>query len=247
MAIQLRRGNEADLDISQLKPGEAAVCLDSGKIIVKLSGGNYLTLTDTDAIEQILDGKAPASHTHDDRYYTETEIDNKLGAKQNALTAGNGISISNGEISNSAPNAQADWNQIDTTADDFIKNKPDLSVYAPATFDDVGGGTMSYNDMVSNGTTYPNTVTLKKNAKNYRLLLVRYYVTTLGGVQLWDYILVPSPNVTTMNPLLKSFDLSGGTLTEYIFGLQFSADGATMKLSYGVNNKIMYIQVWGIK
>ena len=64
MAIQLRRGNEADLDISQLKPGEAAVCLDSGKIIVKLSGGNYLTLTDTDAIQEIVAGKAAASHTH---------------------------------------------------------------------------------------------------------------------------------------------------------------------------------------
>ncbi|MBQ1441891.1 MAG: hypothetical protein IIZ08_08240 [Clostridia bacterium] len=64
MAIQLRRGNEADLDISQLKSGEAAVCLDSGKIIVKLSGGNYLTLTDTDAIQEIVAGKAAASHTH---------------------------------------------------------------------------------------------------------------------------------------------------------------------------------------
>ena len=64
MAIQLRRGNEADLDISQLRPGEVAVCLDSGKMIVKLSGGNYLTLTDTDAIQEIVAGKAPASHTH---------------------------------------------------------------------------------------------------------------------------------------------------------------------------------------
>ena len=64
MAIQMRRGNEADLDITQLKPGEIAVCLDAGKIIVKLGGGNYLTLTDTDAIQEIVNGKAAASHTH---------------------------------------------------------------------------------------------------------------------------------------------------------------------------------------
>ena len=64
MAIQLRRGNEADLDISRLQPGETAVCLDTGKIIVKLTGGNYLTLTDTDAIQEIVAGKAAASHTH---------------------------------------------------------------------------------------------------------------------------------------------------------------------------------------
>ncbi len=64
MAIQLRRGNEADLDISRLQPGECAVCLDSGKFIVKLSGGNYLTLTDMPALREIVDGKAASVHTH---------------------------------------------------------------------------------------------------------------------------------------------------------------------------------------
>ena len=117
MAIQLRRGNEADLDISQLKPGEAAVCLDSGKIIVKLSGGNYLTLTDTDAIQEIVAGKAAASHTHAqsditgletalagkaDATATQTALNSKadatatqtaLAGKQNVLTAGANITI----------------------------------------------------------------------------------------------------------------------------------------------------------
>ena len=117
MAIQLRRGNEADLDISQLKSGEAAVCLDSGKIIVKLSGGNYLTLTDTDAIQEIVAGKAAASHTHAqsditgletalagkaDATATQTALAGKadatatqtaLAGKQNALTAGANITI----------------------------------------------------------------------------------------------------------------------------------------------------------
>ena len=104
MAIQLRRGNEADLDISQLKSGEAAVCLDSGKIIVKLSGGNYLTLTDTDAIQEIVAGKAAASHTHAQSDITglETALAGKadatatqtaLAGKQDALTAGANITI----------------------------------------------------------------------------------------------------------------------------------------------------------
>ena len=65
MAIQIRRGNEADLDISQLKAGELAACLDTQKIIVKLSGGNYLTLTDVPALRQIVDGKANASDIPD--------------------------------------------------------------------------------------------------------------------------------------------------------------------------------------
>lgn len=36
-----------------------------------------------DALETIASGKADASHTHDDRYYTETEIDTKLAGKAN--------------------------------------------------------------------------------------------------------------------------------------------------------------------
>lgn len=35
------------------------------------------------ATQTALAGKAAASHAHDDRYYTETEIDNKLGEKSN--------------------------------------------------------------------------------------------------------------------------------------------------------------------
>ena len=64
MAIQMRRGNEADLDISRLLPGELAICLDTGKVIIKLAGGNYLTLTDSVALSALISGKADASHTH---------------------------------------------------------------------------------------------------------------------------------------------------------------------------------------
>lgn len=78
MAIQMRRGNEADLDIPKLKAGEIAVCLDTKKMIVKLTGNNYLTLSDMPQLREIVEGKANANHNHDDRYYTESEIDAKL-------------------------------------------------------------------------------------------------------------------------------------------------------------------------
>ena len=215
MAIQLRRGNETDLDISQFKPGEVAVCLDSGKMIVKLSGGNYLTLTDTDAIQEIVAGKAAASHTHVKSDVTD-------------LT-----------------NVKPDWNAA-SGSDAEILNKPDLSIYAPATFDLVADAHMSYNGFTSNGTTYPNTYTLLKNANDYKFFIIRSYGSTAGG-NLWEYITVPSPKTTTVNILLRRVDISGTTLTEYIFGLQFSADGTTIKITYGPNDVVAHIAIWGIK
>ena len=43
------------------------------------------TKTETDTL---LQNKADASHTHDDRYYTETEVNNLLSAKAPAYSYG---------------------------------------------------------------------------------------------------------------------------------------------------------------
>lgn len=48
---------------------------------------------------------------------------------QEKLTAGQGITIQNNVIS-ANPQRQADWNQSDSSAADYIRNKPDLSNYA---------------------------------------------------------------------------------------------------------------------
>ena len=74
----------------------------------------------------------------DGKYVTKTEYDtdeevisralNKLDDdKQDKLTAGTNITIQNNVISASGgTQVQADWNQSDTTAVDFIKNKPTI-------------------------------------------------------------------------------------------------------------------------
>ena len=51
------------------------------------------------------------------------------GEVQEKLTAGQGITIQNNVIS-ANPQRQADWNQSDSSAADYIRNKPDLSNYA---------------------------------------------------------------------------------------------------------------------
>ena len=41
------------------------------------------TISEITGLKDTLDGKASSNHTHDDRYYTESEIDNKLSGKAN--------------------------------------------------------------------------------------------------------------------------------------------------------------------
>ena len=91
MAIQLRRGNETDLDISRLQPGETAVCLDTGKIIVKLTGGNYLTLTDTSALRAIVDGKADSNHNHSGVYAPASHSHDAAVASSGGLGGSSGF------------------------------------------------------------------------------------------------------------------------------------------------------------
>lgn len=52
MAIQMRRGNEADLDASKLVPGEVAVTLDSGKVRVKCTSRTVELASKDDVAEK---------------------------------------------------------------------------------------------------------------------------------------------------------------------------------------------------
>lgn len=94
------------------------------------------------ALETIAAGKADAEHTHDDRYYTETEINAKLDAKANTSDLASkvdkvdGKDLSTNDYTTADKdklasieigaqvNVQADWSQTDETQPDYIKNKP---------------------------------------------------------------------------------------------------------------------------
>ena len=73
-------------------------------------------------------------HIHDDRYYTESEIDDKLSLKQDSLifsgtsqnikTVGGEPLYGSGNIAVGDINVQSDWNATD--GDAYIKNKPTI-------------------------------------------------------------------------------------------------------------------------
>lgn len=62
-------------------------------------------------------------------YATDAELAAGLATKQDVLTPGDNITISNNVIS-ATDQRQADWAQSDSSAVDYIRNKPDLSTYA---------------------------------------------------------------------------------------------------------------------
>lgn len=59
------------------------VAISGGVIQVNDDSHNHV-IGNVDGLQTALDGKSNASHTHDSRYYTETEVDNKLSAKADA-------------------------------------------------------------------------------------------------------------------------------------------------------------------
>ena len=88
--------------------------------------------------------------------YTKTEVDNLIPSitPNPSTTTGvlNGLEIDGTayEIQGTGePNVQADWNEVDSTADDYIKNKPSLATVATSG---------SYNDL-SNKPTIPDIST----------------------------------------------------------------------------------------
>lgn len=91
-----------------------------------------------DALEIVAAGKADKSHTHDDRYYTETEIDNKLSGKANS---------SHG---NHVPTTQTASNKV------FLRNDNTWATITPA---NIGAAASNHNHTVSNITDLTVTAT----------------------------------------------------------------------------------------
>lgn len=65
-------------------------------------------------------------------YATTSDMNTALASKQDTLTAGSNIVIDNNNVISATADlqVQADWAQADSSEVDYIKNKPDLSVYA---------------------------------------------------------------------------------------------------------------------
>lgn len=70
--------NAAGSDLGLVKSG-GDVTITNGVITVNDDSHNHI-ISNVDGLQSALDGKASSTHTHDDRYYTESEINEKFDA-----------------------------------------------------------------------------------------------------------------------------------------------------------------------
>jgi len=110
----------------------------------------YTSYTLTPAEKEKLDAISTGTIADGDTgYVIGGDVFTALSGKQDTLTAGANITIENNVISATGGGAsvQSDWNQSDSDAPDYIKNKPDLSVYAESSELSAVATSGSYNDL----------------------------------------------------------------------------------------------------
>lgn len=87
---------------------------------------DYVDKETFDTKEEVVSKALTELHNSLDNHYTKSEVDKELADKQDKLTAGANITIDANNVisSTGGEQVQADWNQTDDTAVDYIKNKP---------------------------------------------------------------------------------------------------------------------------
>lgn len=115
---------------------EASIALkaNSADLATVATSGSYDDLSDKPTIPTVPtnvsaftnDAGYLTEHQSLSDYYTKSEVDKELADKQDKLTAGTNITIDANNVisSTGGEQVQADWNQTDDTAVDYIKNKP---------------------------------------------------------------------------------------------------------------------------
>ena len=187
-----------------------------------------------------------------------------ISATDTTYSAGTGISISNGEISNSAPNVQADWNASGTAAE--ILNKPTIPNYSNATTS--AAGLMSATDKsalnaINAGTRVllmsgsidlvsasNNRLTLSSAVSNFRAIEIRYAM--YPGASSYTGI-VRAVNINedgqgvygNIAALVVRAD-TAGSLSLYMCNLQLSGSNLTLSAVNNVPSFYVY-NVWGYK
>ena len=90
------------------------------------------TISEITGLQDTLDGKASSDHTHDDRYYTETEVDTKLNKKAESIH-----NHTKSQITDFPTSMPANGGNADTVNSHTVKSDvPENAVFTDTVYDD---------------------------------------------------------------------------------------------------------------
>ena len=93
---------------------------------------NSKKMVTSGGVKSALDGKANSSHTHDDRYYTETEIDTKLSGKLSSTLKGSANGLAELDANGKVPSSQLP-SYVDDVKEGYLKTA-DGKFYKESTY-----------------------------------------------------------------------------------------------------------------
>ena len=189
---------------------------DAGYLTQHQSLANYYTKSEVDdEIDLALVDYVDKATFDEKEEVISTALNDLNDNKQDTLTAGTNITIQNNVISASgaAAQIQSDWAQNDSNSVDFIKNKPDLSVYAQSSSLSTVATSGDYDDLLNKPTipTVPTNVSAFTNDAGYVVSSSLSTVATSG-----DYDdLLNKPTIPTVPTNVSAFTNDAGYLTQH--------------------------------
>ena len=189
---------------------------DAGYLTQHQSLANYYTKSEVDdEIDLALVDYVDKATFDEKEEVISTALNDLNDNKQDTLTAGTNITIQNNVISASgaAAQIQSDWAQNDSNSVDFIKNKPDLSVYAQSSSLSTVATSGDYDDLLNKPTipTVPTNVSAFTNDAVYVVSSSLSTVATSG-----DYDdLLNKPTIPTVPTNVSAFTNDAGYLTQH--------------------------------
>ena len=186
-----------------VKSGTDITVDSSGNVSVNDDSHNHV-ISNVDGLQSALDGKSATGHTHDDRYYTESEIDSKLSGKANS-SHGNHVPAT--QTANNAIFLRNDntWQKVTPANIGAAKSSHTHSAYVNQNaFSNivVGSTTVSADSTTDSLTLVGSNVTITPDATNDKVTIgiSKTNITTALGYTPYT----PSEVDTKINNILSS-------------------------------------------
>lgn len=170
----------------------------------------YATTVNLDALETEVDGKANTSHSHNDIYYTETEINDKLATKADSSHNHTGVYDVSGAAANALSSAQTYTDEAIDTLNEIVAIKASTSDLTSHTGNSIVHITSTERNDWNAAKTHANSAHAPVNAEENQNAFSNIAVgsTTISADSKSDTLTLVAGNNVTITP-----DATGDSIT----------------------------------